>query len=613
MSIFRKSGMVNVKMVITEEKILSNIDKIQKLINPNSKKQIVQLEEDSYFKDLVESVKTYLLEYPKKKNFPKNVYKAAYELVEYATSECEDNTRKIEKLIRKREKNIKLGSVLKDVTEAVKAHAKNWKEIVEKLSKKYPADISEALYIIGNTKDKNSEAYIDADKLIQAKIKNLEQNFHIEIDMERIDDRSKALSYIGIEIAEALKYIPAPPEDFISDNEVEKVVPIQDVKVPTQNATAESVAAKIETEVMVQPKPRVAVQIVEGEAEVHDEEQEVDNHVSESAETAKEIITETAHEESNNSSSVEAESEEAKTEVVKRSITKPVGRIDELSSIKTDKGETEDTPVAETIEETEENTVEESTVEETPVETSVTTEETAQKVETPAPKAEVVPEFVPVPVKAEQGQGTVGQANTQETVVKPAAQTIAQPRVQNVATQQPVNQVQPVRQVQPQQPQMSRPVQQINQAQRMSNYNGRVQPQQVQNGYNGYQQRGIQQGAQQRMQYYGQYNPNYAQQFAYNQYQNGYNQQQNPNQFYGQPNAYQQAQGYGMNQGNNGYATMNSNNTNEFAQSGKGKRFNKKPSLWQRIKNSKIGKKIGYLFRIRLVVQYPELPEGQDK
>ena len=41
MSFFRKSGIVNVKMVITEEKILSNIDKIQKLINPNSKKQIV--------------------------------------------------------------------------------------------------------------------------------------------------------------------------------------------------------------------------------------------------------------------------------------------------------------------------------------------------------------------------------------------------------------------------------------------------------------------------------------------------------------------------------------------------------------------------------------------
>ena len=62
-----KSGIVNVRMVITEEKILSNIEKIQKMINPNSKKQIVQLEEDAYFKDLIESIKTYLIEYPKRR------------------------------------------------------------------------------------------------------------------------------------------------------------------------------------------------------------------------------------------------------------------------------------------------------------------------------------------------------------------------------------------------------------------------------------------------------------------------------------------------------------------------------------------------------------------
>ena len=71
---FAKSGIVNMKMVITEEKILSNIDKVQKLINPNSKKQIVELQEDTYFKDLIESIKTYLIEYPHKKSFPKSVY-----------------------------------------------------------------------------------------------------------------------------------------------------------------------------------------------------------------------------------------------------------------------------------------------------------------------------------------------------------------------------------------------------------------------------------------------------------------------------------------------------------------------------------------------------------
>ena len=114
-----KSGIVNVRMVITEEKILSNIDKVQKLINPKSKKQIIQLEDDTYFKDLVESIKTYLIEYPKKKNFPTSVYKAAYGLVEFATNQFEDNTKKIEELIRQREQNIALAGQLKELIETV--------------------------------------------------------------------------------------------------------------------------------------------------------------------------------------------------------------------------------------------------------------------------------------------------------------------------------------------------------------------------------------------------------------------------------------------------------------------------------------------------------------
>ena len=100
MLFFHKPGIVNVKMIITEEKILSNIDKVQKMINPNNKKQIVQLDEDAYFKDLIDSIKTYLTEYPKKKNFPASVYKASYGLVEYATNQFEENTKQIEKLMQ---------------------------------------------------------------------------------------------------------------------------------------------------------------------------------------------------------------------------------------------------------------------------------------------------------------------------------------------------------------------------------------------------------------------------------------------------------------------------------------------------------------------------------
>ena len=208
-----RSGIVNVRMVITEEKILSNIEKVQKLINPNSKKQIVQLDEDIYFKDMIESIKAYLIEYPKKNNFPASVYKAAYGLVEYATNQFEENTKQIEELIRQREQNIGLSGDLKGLIEVADAQGKGWKEEVKNFEGKMPEDIIETLNIVGKCKDKESDEYKDAMKLLNARVNNLESNLHIEIDMERIEDRSKALSYIGIEVADALKSIPTPVEE----------------------------------------------------------------------------------------------------------------------------------------------------------------------------------------------------------------------------------------------------------------------------------------------------------------------------------------------------------------------------------------------------------------
>ena len=219
----KKRGIVNIKMIITEEKILSNIDKVQKLINPNSKKQIVQLEDDAYFRDLIDSIKVYLIEYPNKKNFPGSVYKAAHELVEYATNQFEDNTKQIEVLIRQRENNINVANELKLVLEAVQNKDKEWKNKVREIGELVSEDIVEALTIIGKTKGKIPENYEDAVKLVNARINNLETNLHIEIDMERIEDRSKALSYIGIEIAEALRGIPTPIYKTEQEQEEEEI------------------------------------------------------------------------------------------------------------------------------------------------------------------------------------------------------------------------------------------------------------------------------------------------------------------------------------------------------------------------------------------------------
>ena len=239
-----KTGIVNVRMVITEEKILSNIEKVQKMINPKSKKQIVQLEDDTYFKDLVESIKTYLVEYPKKKNFPRSVYKAAYDLVEFATNQFEENTKRIEELIIQREKNINLAFELKSLLAKLNKKEEGYEKELETAEDKYSDELVEALKLIANGNPEEKESAL---KLVNARINNLESNFHIEIDMERIEDKSKALSYIGIEIAEALKYIPAPVEE-VANVPFEQAAPVQPVQQVARPVNA----------VVQQPRPQQA-------------------------------------------------------------------------------------------------------------------------------------------------------------------------------------------------------------------------------------------------------------------------------------------------------------------------------------------------------------------
>ena len=245
----RKSGIVNVRMVITEEKILSNIDKVQKLINPKSKKQIVQLDDDTYFKDLIESIKAYLIEYPKKKNFPASVYKAAYGLVEYATIQFEENTKKVEELIRQREENIALAGTLRELVEAVENKDSKWKDKVEENKGLFSEDVIDTLKLVGKDRSRRSQNYKDAIKLLNARVSNLETNLHIEIDMERTEDKSKALSYIGIEIADALKDIPRPADLIIEETpEEETETPVvEEIQVEKKKAKKTTKAATAKT------------------------------------------------------------------------------------------------------------------------------------------------------------------------------------------------------------------------------------------------------------------------------------------------------------------------------------------------------------------------------
>lgn len=228
MAVFvKKVKSADVRMVITEEKILSNIEKVRKLLDPNSKKQIIKLEQDSYFRDLVESITNYLTDYPNKANFPVEVYKESYSLVEYATKQFEVNNNEIENLLSQREKNVKSSMLLKEAYYTVKTKEEFWIDKLERYEGKFTKNIADALTVIANDKTKTPEEVKAAERVINAKISNLETNLFIEIDLERVEDRIKGLSFIGIEVAEALKSIPAPllytPSEFEKE-QIQKAV-----------------------------------------------------------------------------------------------------------------------------------------------------------------------------------------------------------------------------------------------------------------------------------------------------------------------------------------------------------------------------------------------------
>ena len=324
----RKSGIVNVRMVITEEKILSNIDKVQKLINPKSKKQIVQLEDDTYFKDLIESIKAYLIEYPKKKNFPVGVYKAAYGLVEYATIQFEENTKKVEELIRQREENIALAGKLRELVDAVESRDSEWKEKVEENKDLFSEDVIDTLKLVGKDKSRRSQNYKDAIKLLNARVNNLETNLHIEIDLERTEDRSKALSYIGIEVADALKDIPRPADLIIEDTEEEEIQEIEEVSAPktqkVQKAQEIEKVEKVAKATKAGRKKKANVELVE-EVAVEANEENIEAETEKVANIQKAKTTKAKGKDSNK----QIIEEEAKEEVVKEKKVSQVVAIEE--------------------------------------------------------------------------------------------------------------------------------------------------------------------------------------------------------------------------------------------------------------------------------------------
>lgn len=196
---------VNV-MSVELQRCIQKLDKLEKMINPNSKKSLILWEEDDAFKALISSIKEYALEC-NTDEFPVELLDKLKALQIDAANQIIEGTSKIVSLNEQAKTNLELSRTLSTIYISAMA-ANPLDEYEEELSNPELASMKEYLQSIC-TAVPESEEYTKAEKTIKSKISNLENSVHITIDLERTTSKASALEYIKAEIAPAIERLQA--------------------------------------------------------------------------------------------------------------------------------------------------------------------------------------------------------------------------------------------------------------------------------------------------------------------------------------------------------------------------------------------------------------------
>lgn len=184
------------------QKCIQKLDKLEKMINPNSKKSLILWEEDDAFKKLITDIKEYALTCDTSE-FPIELLDKLKALQSDASNQIIEGTTKIVSLNEQAKTNLELSRTLS--TMYISAMAANpLEEYEEELSNPELAPMKEYLETIC-TAVPESEEYTKAEKAIKSKISNLENSVHITIDLERTTSKASALEYIKSEIVPAIE------------------------------------------------------------------------------------------------------------------------------------------------------------------------------------------------------------------------------------------------------------------------------------------------------------------------------------------------------------------------------------------------------------------------
>ena len=184
------------------QKHIQKLEKLEKMINPNSKKSLILWEEDDAFKKLIADLKDYALTCSTEE-FPVELLDKLKALQTDAVKQIVDGTTRIVDLKEQAKTNLELSRTLSAMYISAMA-ANPLTEYEEQLQKEELAPMKEYLTQI-STCVPESEEYVKAEKIIKSKISNLENSVHVAIDLERTTSKNSALEYIKTELAPAVE------------------------------------------------------------------------------------------------------------------------------------------------------------------------------------------------------------------------------------------------------------------------------------------------------------------------------------------------------------------------------------------------------------------------
>ena len=184
------------------QRYIQKLEKLERMINPNSKKAMILWEEDDSFKRLISDLREYALTCDTTE-FPVELLDKLNALSLDAANQITLSAAKIDELKAQIKENKELSNVLSEIhlaatgTRALESYA-------ETLEKEAFATVKEYIHTLA-TAQTDSEEYVQAEKTVKAKINNLENSVHVTTDLERVTSKVGALEYIKAELTPAIE------------------------------------------------------------------------------------------------------------------------------------------------------------------------------------------------------------------------------------------------------------------------------------------------------------------------------------------------------------------------------------------------------------------------